>query len=97
MQHRSQFRGWSKALSVLLLFALAISGTAFAAHFHPLDQAQDTHCQMCLLAHHSAVPTPHVELSAARTTVAPVPVAVTAQVVSRPALSARIRPPPVSL
>jgi hypothetical protein len=97
MQSHTYFGGWAKALGIVLLFGLVFSGTASAAHFHPLDAGQDTHCQMCLLAHQPALPTTHAQLLVVHATIAAIRVAPEVPVVSRTILSARIRPPPTSL
>ena len=87
----------AQALAILLLVALAVTGTAQAAHSHAANTGHDGHCQMCLMAHPSVVPELQTAPVDARATVAAVHARDAQPVLSRAVLTTRIRPPPSSL
>lgn len=97
MREQRQFGRLAQVLAIILLVVLAVSGTAQAAHSHAAEAGHDSHCQLCLMAHHSVVPELQTAPVDAQATVAAVHVRDAQPVMSRALLTTRIRPPPVSL
>ena len=97
MLRRQQPVWWIKAFAIGLVFVVAIFASAQAAHLHSSDTGTDAHCQLCLMAHHSIVPT---------IVIAPVQTPAVVSLVSLPRITVEhsrtvlthsIRPPPISL